>query len=75
MIQVEAFRVSATAYHKVDQSEFSDPISALIDDQRRTRFEAAGGHSTASTRSSSPIASLSARSLDSRANLFERRIK
>lgn len=44
MIQVEALRIPATAYAKADQSHFPDPISAMIDDERRTRFEAADGH-------------------------------
>ena len=44
MIQVEALRIPATAYAKEDQSHFPDPISAMIDDERRARFEAADGH-------------------------------
>lgn len=44
MIQVEALRIPATAYAKADQSHFPDPISAMIDEERRTRFETADGH-------------------------------
>ncbi|MEQ9637849.1 MAG: conjugal transfer protein TrbE [Devosia marina] len=44
MIQVEALRIPATAYAKADQSHFPDPISAMIDDERRARFAAANGH-------------------------------
>ncbi len=44
MIQVEAVRVPATAYPARDNCHFPDKVSALIDDERRKRFEAADGH-------------------------------
>lgn len=44
MIQVEAVRVPATAYPPPDNCHFPDKVSALIDDERRKRFEAADGH-------------------------------
>jgi type IV secretion system protein VirB4 len=44
MIQVEAVRVPATAYPARDNCHFPDKVSALIDEERRKRFEAADGH-------------------------------
>ena len=44
MIQVEAVRVPTTSYPTKDQSYFPDPVSSLIDDERRQRFETAEGH-------------------------------
>lgn len=44
MIQVEAVRVPATAYPTRDNCHFPDKVSALIDEERRKRFEAADGH-------------------------------
>lgn len=44
MIQVEAVRVPTTDYPTKDRSHFPDKVSALIDDERRQRFEAAEGH-------------------------------
>ena len=44
MIQVEAVRVPATAYPARGNCHFPDKVSALIDDERRKRFEAADGH-------------------------------
>ncbi|WP_375600338.1 conjugal transfer protein TrbE [Devosia sp. Naph2] len=44
MIQVEAVRVPATAYPQADRSHYPDPVSALIDEERRRHFEAADGH-------------------------------
>ncbi|CAG1009774.1 partial Type IV secretion system protein virB4, partial [Burkholderiales bacterium] len=44
MIQVEAVRVPTTAYPARDSCRFPDKVSALIDDERRKRFEAADGH-------------------------------
>ncbi|MDF1600301.1 conjugal transfer protein TrbE [Mesorhizobium sp. YIM 152430] len=44
MIQVEAVRVPATAYPTRENCHFPDKVSALIDEERRKRFEAADGH-------------------------------
>ena len=44
MIQVEAVRVPATAYPARNNCHFPDKVSALIDNERRKRFEAADGH-------------------------------
>jgi type IV secretion system protein VirB4 len=44
MIQVEAVRMATTAYPGREASHFPDPVSALIDDERRTHFEAESGH-------------------------------
>lgn len=44
MIQVEAVRVPATAYPARENCYFPDKVSALIDEERRKRFEAADGH-------------------------------
>ncbi|WP_099868045.1 conjugal transfer protein TrbE [Pararhizobium haloflavum] len=44
MIQVEAVRVPTTSYPTREQCHFPDPVSALIDDERRKRFERADGH-------------------------------
>ena len=44
MIQVEAVRVPATAYPARNNCYFPDKVSALIDEERRKRFEAADGH-------------------------------
>ncbi|MGD9921473.1 MAG: conjugal transfer protein TrbE [Pseudorhodoplanes sp.] len=44
MIQVEAVRVPATAYPARENCHFPDKVSALIDEERRKRFEAADGH-------------------------------
>ncbi|KKB07159.1 conjugal transfer protein TrbE [Devosia geojensis] len=44
MIQVEAVRVPATAYPARDNCHFPDKVSAVIDEERRKRFEAADGH-------------------------------
>jgi type IV secretion system protein TrbE len=44
MIQVEAVRVPATGYSPRESSHFPDAVTALIDDERRQRFEAADGH-------------------------------
>lgn len=44
MIQVEAVRVPATAYPAREDCHFPDKVSALIDEERRKRFEAADGH-------------------------------
>ena len=42
MIQVEAVRVPATAYPARANCHFPDKVSALIDEERRKRFEADG---------------------------------
>ncbi|WP_404406907.1 conjugal transfer protein TrbE [Pelagibacterium halotolerans] len=44
MIQVEAVRVPTTAYPAREDCHFPDKVSALIDEERRQRFEAADGH-------------------------------
>ncbi|WP_122523269.1 conjugal transfer protein TrbE [Pannonibacter phragmitetus] len=44
MIQVEAIRIPTTSYPTREQSHFPDPVSALIDDERRRHFERADGH-------------------------------
>ncbi|MFN7024522.1 MAG: conjugal transfer protein TrbE [Pseudorhizobium sp.] len=44
MIQVEAVRVPATRYPAKERSFFPDQVSALIDEERRQRFERAEGH-------------------------------
>lgn len=44
MIQVEAVRMPATAYPAQDNCHFPDKVSALIDEERRRRFEATDGH-------------------------------
>jgi type IV secretion/conjugal transfer VirB4 family ATPase len=44
MIQVEAVRVPATDYPAADRSHFPDPISAMIDGERRRHFEGSEGH-------------------------------
>lgn len=41
---VEAVRLSASSYPPADVSHFPDPISRLVDAERRTRFEAEGVH-------------------------------
>ncbi|WP_157016764.1 conjugal transfer protein TrbE [Mesorhizobium xinjiangense] len=44
MIQVEAVRVPTVAYPSRDESHFPDPVTRVIDDERRTRFESERGH-------------------------------
>jgi type IV secretion system protein VirB4 len=44
MIQMEAVRIPSTGYPGRESSHFPDPITALIDDERRQRFEAGEGH-------------------------------
>lgn len=44
MIQVEAIRIPTTSYPSPEQCYFPDPVSRLIDDERRRRFERADGH-------------------------------
>lgn len=44
MIQMEAVRISSTGYPDKEGSYFPDPVTALIDDERRQRFEAGEGH-------------------------------
>ncbi|WP_420340695.1 conjugal transfer protein TrbE [Roseibium sp.] len=44
MIQMEAVRIPSTGYPDRESSHFPDPITALIDDERRQRFEAGEGH-------------------------------
>ncbi|MBO9422795.1 VirB4 family type IV secretion/conjugal transfer ATPase [Labrenzia sp. R4_2] len=44
MIQMEAVRIPSTGYPAKESSHFPDPITALIDDERRQRFEAGEGH-------------------------------
>lgn len=44
MIQMEAMRIPSTGYPDKESSHFPDPITALIDDERRQRFEAGEGH-------------------------------
>ncbi|WP_395173023.1 conjugal transfer protein TrbE [Roseibium alexandrii] len=44
MIQMEAVRIPSIGYPGRENSHFPDPITALIDDERRQRFEAGEGH-------------------------------
>jgi type IV secretion/conjugal transfer VirB4 family ATPase len=44
MIQMEAMRIPSIGYPHKESSHFPDPITALIDDERRQRFEAGEGH-------------------------------
>ncbi|WP_269586470.1 conjugal transfer protein TrbE [Roseibium sp. Sym1] len=44
MIQMEAVRIPSTGYPDRESSHFPDPVTALIDDERRQRFEAGEGH-------------------------------
>lgn len=44
MIQMEAVRIPSTGYPDKESSHFPDPVTALIDDERRHRFEAGEGH-------------------------------
>jgi type IV secretion system protein TrbE len=44
MIQVEAVRLPSTGYPAREASHFPDAVTALIDDERRQRFEASEGH-------------------------------
>ena len=44
MIQMEAVRIPSTGYPAKESSHFPDPITALIDDERRRHFEAGEGH-------------------------------
>ena len=43
-VWVEAVRMPAPTYFDRKQSHFPDPVSALIDDERRAHFTAAGRH-------------------------------
>lgn len=44
MIQVEAVRLPTMAYPAPDQSHFPDPVTRMIDEERRAHFEQEGGH-------------------------------
>lgn len=44
MIQVESIRIPTNHYPDREASHFPDEISALIDEERRTHFEAQDGH-------------------------------
>lgn len=44
MIQVEAVRVPTTEYPSADRSHFPDPVTAMIDDERRAHFGREQGH-------------------------------
>lgn len=44
MIQVEAVRVPSVRYPAREDCHFPDPVSALIDDERRKHFERDDGH-------------------------------
>ncbi|WP_306150244.1 MULTISPECIES: conjugal transfer protein TrbE [unclassified Roseibium] len=44
MIQMEAMRIPSIGYPHKESSHFPDPITALIDDERRQRFKAGEGH-------------------------------
>lgn len=44
MIQVEAVRVPTTEYPSADRSCFPDPVTAMIDDERRRHFGREQGH-------------------------------
>ncbi|MCK7614963.1 conjugal transfer protein TrbE [Roseibium sediminicola] len=44
MIQMEAVRIPSIGYPEKESSHFPDPVTALIDDERRQRFDAGEGH-------------------------------
>lgn len=44
MIHMDAVRVKSSAYPRADRSHFPDPISRLIDDERRRSFERDRAH-------------------------------
>jgi type IV secretion system protein VirB4 len=44
MTHVDAIRYEAREYPAPDESHFGDPVSRLIDNERRGQFEAEGGH-------------------------------
>ncbi len=44
MIQVEAVRIPTTEYPSAERSHFPDPVTRMIDDERRKHFEQERGH-------------------------------
>src|SRR3954465_708334 len=42
MVHVDAMRISAVSYPRADRSFFPEPITSLIDDERRRHFQSAG---------------------------------
>jgi len=44
MIQVETVRIPSNGYSLPEHSQFPDPVTALIDEERRQHFEAAHSH-------------------------------
>jgi type IV secretion/conjugal transfer VirB4 family ATPase len=44
MIHVDSIRVPATSYPGLDKNHFPDPVTALIDAERRAQHEAEGNH-------------------------------
>ena len=44
MIQTEAVRIPSTDYPAREDNHFPDPVTALIDEERRQKFEAGEGH-------------------------------
>ena len=44
MTHIDAIRYEATAYPAPESSHFADPVSRLIDNERRAQFEAEGAH-------------------------------